>query len=239
VANARYGLDSSGILPAAVIVDVVGLSRDAALSDVTSCARHLAGMPLVIYTDNATSAETLRSAHAQHAMSVVFASLDDLPSFAYRACAKAQALLLARAVSDGIADPWLQRVAYCVVASACSDLTVVELAIAVDMTYKRLRRSLAGVDAPGARDLILWGRVLFAAWVLERRWRSVKQLAIDLGWRDDVPLEDAVRRRLRCTPSELRGKPTFPHAMQLFLTEIERRQATNVTARDLHGFLGG
>jgi AraC-like DNA-binding protein len=202
-------LGRSTVAPAAVIVDAVAKTRHQIHEVLARVEQEIGGCPCVVYTDTRASSAGLRDAYKLGALAVTFVSEEEYPAIPYRAVAEAQALHVARVVQAVIRHPRTREIAFAVISKACSGMSVPDLVAALATDYKKLRRELARLRLPNPHDLIVCGRLLFAAWVLERRWRGVAQLAADLGWQDDVPLESAVARWLNCTPSALRSSGSF------------------------------
>lgn len=210
--------------PAAIIVDLVGCqSVDSAATELTRIWRVFPHIALIAYTDTRASSAALGHAEGLGVMAVVFVSAEEHPEIEYRTICHAQADFIARVVVGGLlADSWLRRLTSGVVSRAFADLTVPELCGILGMPYWRLRLRLARNGLPGAHELVTWGRVVVAAWVLEHRFRGVERLAEDLGWRNDVPLAEAVKAHLGLTPSGLHSIGSFERAKSMFIEAVTK-----------------
>ncbi len=97
---------------------------------------------------------------------------------------------------------------------------VVDLARAVSMTPRLLARDLRAQDLPTACRLLLWGRLLQAARLLESPGTTVDQVAFRVGYATGGALRRALNRHCGCPPGELKHRGGLTAAMEAFMAEL-------------------
>lgn len=107
---------------------------------------------------------------------------------------------------------------------------VVDLARAVSMSPRTLARDLRAQDLPTACRLLLWGRLLQAARLLESQGATVDQVAFRVGYATGGALRRALNRLCGCPPGELKRRGGLTAALEAFLAEL-----TCVDASDVDG----
>ncbi|MEX2465262.1 MAG: helix-turn-helix domain-containing protein [Gemmatimonadota bacterium] len=110
--------------------------------------------------------------------------------------------IVARAL-EGYLDPPAPAAVGWAVSHGTSDVTVEELAGAVDLSIDTLRDTLRSRDLPPPAALILWGRLVAAAARLQYDRRGVEETAFALGYASAPSLARASRTHTRSTPREL------------------------------------
>jgi len=151
------------LAPTAAIIDGVARSIPELLAAIGASQREIPGVPLVLYTGLGSAAAPLLEQANDDGTTIVIVDPAAEPVVRYRAVARAHAALVSRDFEGAAGPSLLERVARCVVAGACSDLTAPQLAAAVGVPYWRLRRHLARRGLPSPRALIQWGRVVYAS----------------------------------------------------------------------------
>ncbi len=136
------------------------------------------------------------------------------------------AALANRVVLDVGADlPPLVRDAYrWAVEHADSRPQVSELAAALSVSHRNLVREVRASGLGSPRTLLLWGRLIRAAHLLERPGETVESVAFHLGYSAGGALGKALKRQMGCSPSELLERGGLAWALEVFL-----RQAVDTT----------
>lgn len=99
---------------------------------------------------------------------------------------------------------------------------VADLAKAVSSTPRMLARDLRSQDLPTACRLVLWGRILQAARLLESPGTTVDQVAFRVGYANGGALRRAVNRDCGCPPGQLIRRGGLTAAIDAFLAEVTR-----------------
>ncbi len=104
---------------------------------------------------------------------------------------------------------------------------VVDLARAVSVSPRMLARDLRAQDLPTACRLLLWGRLLQAARLLESPGATVDQVAFRVGYATGGALRRALNRLCGCAPGELKRRGGLTAAMEAFLAELTCMEASD------------
>lgn len=104
---------------------------------------------------------------------------------------------------------------------------VSELAAALSVSHRNLVREVRASNIGSPRTLLLWGRLIRAAHLLERPGETVESVAFHLGYSTGGALGKALKRQVGCSPSELLERGGLAWALEIF-----RRQATETTEQE-------
>jgi AraC-like DNA-binding protein len=85
---------------------------------------------------------------------------------------------------------------------------------------------LAKSGFPAPRRLLTWGRLIFAAHLLEDRHRSADRIAAALEFPSGSAFRNACQRYLGLTPLEIRDRGGASHALAALLREVRRARRT-------------
>jgi AraC-like DNA-binding protein len=121
------------------------------------------------------------------------------------------------AFPDGIA--W-QILTHCVRGAATAVLTVDELADEFKVHRKTLRNWLHAAGLPSPEQTIGWGRLLFAAAVLESSKRPVAAVAAQLGFSSESAFRGMLVRYANLTPRAIRQPGGFDRVITAFRTSV-------------------
>ncbi len=121
-----------------------------------------------------------------------------------------------------------------VLVAACLDPECIGLEVPqVARRLRRSRRTLAyqlhNAHLPPPGVLLVWGRLLAAAWDLTHTARPVERIAQDRGFASAASLRVALRRRTTDLPRDLRTQEGFGWALRCFEHDLSRR------TRNAHG----
>lgn len=142
-----------------------------------------------------------------------------------RSCASATAGLVA-AHLDGHLPALLIEALRWAVENARARSSVGALARELGLSQGQLARQLRSLEAPPARALLLWGRLIHAAHLLDGG-RTVESTALELGYASGSGLHRAFRRRVGFPPGNVsvRGGVTPVLNALLESAEIKRLRA--------------
>ncbi len=206
-----------------VIADVSGLEERLALEHVAGVGALAAGSPFVILTDTTASALPLTRAIANGANTSLVRDLQNPHVFTFRLIVDVAAMFTAKEVCRDMRDSWLRDLVFNSVSSVCWNQRVPDIIQTQSLSRRRLQRQLAVSRLHSAKNLQLWARLLVASWILSRRWRLIRDLALDLGWADDGGLASAAFERLGLTPRNLYGVAGFERTKNAFLEVVGLR----------------
>lgn len=139
---------------------------------------------------------------------LVIADLDDGPSAFARAIEKASARGVAGMVKGGLdpaADPVATDALLAAITRAHERLTPAALAHQLGVGSRRLSRALADSGYPSAHKLIMWGRLIVAAALMDGTRHSSDRIALTLSFPSGSAFRNNCRRYLGATPSEIRA----------------------------------
>jgi AraC-like DNA-binding protein len=130
-----------------------------------------------------------------------------------RALSAAVASRVLSAVGDDL-PPLIQETIRWAIEHAETRPQVSELAAAVAMSSRVLRRELRAFDQMRPRDLLLWGRLIRASYLLERPSETVESVAFRLGYATGGALGKALKHHFGCSPTDLIGRGGLAWAMK-------------------------
>lgn len=102
-----------------------------------------------------------------------------------------------------------------------ADPQVSDLARAVRSSPRTLSRTLRARGLPPPRHLLLWGRLLQGARLLESSGATVEEVAFRLGYATGASLGRAFREQVGCAPSELGDGRGVNRVLEAFLDSVE------------------
>jgi AraC-like DNA-binding protein len=140
---------------------------------------------------------------------LVVADLDDGPSAFSRAIEKASARGVAGMVKAGIsaaADPMATDALLTAITRAHERLTPATLAHELGVGGRRLSRALSASGYPSAHKLIMWGRLIVAAALMDGTRHSTDRIALTLRFPSGSAFRNNCRRYLGAKPSEIRAR---------------------------------
>lgn len=98
---------------------------------------------------------------------------------------------------------------------------VSDLARAVRMSPRALSRELRALGLPAPRHILLWGRLVQAARMLDTTDATVEEVAFRLGYATGASLARAFREQANLTPTELVGEEgSVDRVLGAFVTSI-------------------
>lgn len=96
---------------------------------------------------------------------------------------------------------------------------VSELAAALAMSPRVLRREMSDRGLPNPRAFLLWGRLVRAIDLLERPGETVEGVALQLGYATGGALRKALRRHTGMSPTALLAKGGLGWTLKMFLRD--------------------
>jgi transcriptional regulator GlxA family with amidase domain len=105
-------------------------------------------------------------------------------------------------------------------------MSVSDVALALGVPGRTLSYRLRALALPAAHELLLWSRVLQAAWELENQGeKSLERIALDLGFPSGAALRGSMMRLAFTTPSRLRSSGDFDWVLRCFTRALRGNQA--------------
>lgn len=111
------------------------------------------------------------------------------------------------------------RVLKFVIDAGSRPINPTELAQVFGSSRRSLERGLRRRNLPSPEKLIVWGRLLNAARLLEDQGRSAERIAFAVGFPSASALSVACRRYIGAPLSQMRSSSSLQHAMDRFLSE--------------------
>ncbi len=140
---------------------------------------------------------------------LVVADVDDGPSSFMRAIEKASARGVSAMVRGGLqpaADPLATDALLAAITLAHERLSPVSLAHHLAVGTRKLSRSLAASGYPSPQKLIMWGRLIVAAGMMDGTRHSTDRIALTLSFPSGSAFRNNCRRYLGAKPSEIRAR---------------------------------
>ncbi|MGI8508888.1 MAG: helix-turn-helix domain-containing protein [Gemmatimonadaceae bacterium] len=140
---------------------------------------------------------------------LVIAELDDGPSAFARALERSAARGVAGIVKTGLpqaADPLARDALLISITRAHERLTPASLMRILGISSRKLSHALARCDYPSAHKLIMWGRLIVAAALLDDTRHSADRIALTLSFPSGSAFRNNCRRYLGATPLEVRHR---------------------------------
>jgi AraC-like DNA-binding protein len=141
---------------------------------------------------------------------VAIRGYDDLRLFVRRSLESHYARPMAAEIVDQVSgacgplDEEAAQVVRCCVQEARARLTVDGLASALGLSRRTVAKRLHAAGLPAPESLIMWGRLLVAAWLLRNPRCSVARTALELGFPSAQALRGLAGRYLGYPPDALR-----------------------------------
>lgn len=168
------------------------------------------GVALIAYTTySLESAHHIFDAGRYGFEALVIADMDDGPSAFSRAIERASARGVAGMVKSGLvpsADPVAADALLTAITRAHERLTPAVLAHEMGIGARRLSRALSASGYPSAHKLIMWGRLIVAAALMDGTRHSTDRIALTLSFPSGSAFRNNCRRYLGAKPSEIRSR---------------------------------
>lgn len=154
---------------------------------------------------------------------LVVADLDDSPVVLSGVIDKAEARSAAGRVAPSVAGfkPVVRDAVLAAVTRAHERLTPDALTRVLAVPRRALARRLAEAGLPAPHRLIMWGRLIVAAHMLEDRERTADSVAIALDFTSGSAFRNTCQRYLRATPRQIRARGGADFAVRAFLAQME------------------
>jgi AraC-like DNA-binding protein len=121
------------------------------------------------------------------------------------------------AETDGTLPPMVQGIIRWSIEHAEAQPQVSDLAAALAMSPRVLRKEMRTLDLPSPRAFLLWGRLVRAIDLLERPNETVEGVALHLGYATGGALGRAFRRHIGMSPTALLDKGGLQWTLETFL----------------------
>lgn len=157
---------------------------------------------------------------------LVVADMDDGPSAFSRAIERASARGVAGMVKSGLApaaDPVAADALLTAITRAHERLTPAALAHEMGIGARRLSRALSASGYPSAHKLIMWGRLIVAAALMDGTRHSTDRIALALSFPSGSAFRNNCRRYLGAKPSEIRSRGGAKLVFAAFRDQIAGR----------------
>lgn len=158
---------------------------------------------------------------------LVIVDLDDGPSAFARAIERASARGVAGMVKGGLeqaTDPLATDALLTAITRAHERLNPGALAREMCVSSRRLSRALAVSGYPSAHKLIMWGRLIVAAALMDGTRHSTDRIALTLSFPSGSAFRNNCRRYLGAKPSEIRARGGAKLVFALLRDGISKRQ---------------
>ena len=167
------------------------------------------GVALIAYTTySLESVHHIFDAGRYGFEALVIADMDDGPSAFSRAIERASARGVASLVKSGLApasDPVAADALLTAITRAHERLTPAVLAREMGIGARRLSRALSASGYPSANKVIMWGRLIVAAALMDGTRHSTDRIALTLSFPSGSAFRNNCRRYLAVTPSQIRA----------------------------------
>ncbi len=164
---------------------------------------------------------------------LVVADLDDGPSAFARALEKATARGVASRVRTELPqarDPLVRDALLASITRAHERLTPGALATILGSSPRGLSRALAAAGYPSAHRLIMWGRLIVAAELMDATTHSADRIALALSFPSGSAFRNNCHRYVKAKPTEIRALGGAAHVFRLLREEIGNRSAAGATS---------
>ncbi len=187
------------------------------------------GIALIAYTANtADRIHHIFDAGRYGFEALVIVDLDDGPSAFSRAIERASARGVAGMVKGDLepaTDPMATDALLTVITRAHERLTPAALSREMCVSSRRLSRALAISGYPSAHKLIMWGRLIVAAALMDGTRHSSDRIALTLSFPSGSAFRNNCRRYLGAKPSEIRARGGARLVFSLLREGIVRNQS--------------
>jgi AraC-like DNA-binding protein len=182
--------------------------------------QRLPRLTLIAYVAfSADRAHDLFDAGRQGIDGLVLADQDDAPrallAFVEHAESRSLGAIVREALHD--VDPMTRDAVLLAVTRAHEGLSPDNLARLLALPRRTVSQRLANAGFPSARRLLTWGRLIFAAHLLEDRHRSADRIALALEFPSGSAFRNTCQRYLGLTPNEIRDRGGASFVLQALL----------------------
>jgi AraC-like DNA-binding protein len=185
------------------------------------------GVALIAYTTySLESVHHIFDAGRYGFEAVVIADMDDGPSAFARAIERATARGVAGMVKAALppaADPVAADALLASITRAHERLTPAVLAREMGIGARRLSRALSASGYPSANKLIMWGRLIVAAALMDGTRHSSDRIALTLRFPSGSAFRNNCKRYLGAKPSEIRARGGARMVFAALSDQIEGR----------------
>jgi AraC-like DNA-binding protein len=229
---ARLGTES-GVL--GIIVDIRDAQGRSPGAAIAAARRVHPGLPVLVWADREDLVrEDLRPLMGAGVTSIQARHSGLVEQVAIQALVPRRTLSYHQQIDEvlqtRIPEPARHIVSFCLHPSN-GMMSVSDVALALGIPSRTLSYRLRGLALPAATELLLWSRVLQAAWELENQGRkSLERIALDLGFSSAAGLRTSMTRLAFTSPSRLRSSGDFEWVLRCFT-----RALRPVQARPRHG----
>jgi AraC-like DNA-binding protein len=189
--------------------------------------QRLPRLTLIAYVGfSAERAHDLFDAGRQGIDGLVLADQDDAPRALLALVEHAESRSLGAIVREALdeVDPMTRDAVLLSVTRAHEGLSPDQLARLLALPRRTVSQRLAKAGFPSARRLLTWGRLIFAAHLLEDRHRSADRIALALEFPSGSAFRNTCKRYLRLTPNEIRDRGGAPFVLEMLLQRrLEQR----------------
>jgi AraC-like DNA-binding protein len=210
------------------VIDIYHPSHALSLAELQRLRRRMPPLAIVVYSDFSDRELDLFELGRLKIDGVILTGATDQPAETRRAVAGALAAAAAMGVTGALQGQLHPLGIDCLrwaIEHAEDAPTAQQMADALALTPAALARELHDRRLPTPSRLLLWGRLLRAARMLDNRDRSVEGTAFRLGYSSASALGRAFRRETGFTPSELRSRGPVVCALDGFLRREVRGRA--------------
>jgi AraC-like DNA-binding protein len=191
--------------------------------------KRLPRLTLIAYVEySAERAHDLFDAGRQGMDGLVLAGQDDTPETLLTLVKHAESRSLgaiAREALRGV-DSVTRDAVLLSITRAHEGLAPEDLARLLALPRRTVSQRLASSGFPAPRRLLTWGRLIFAAHLLEDRHRSADHVAHALAFPSGSAFRNTCQRYLRLTPQEIRDQGGSAHVLRALLREAGARGST-------------
>ena len=185
--------------------------------------QRLPRLTLIAYVAySADRAHDLFDAGRQGMDGLVLADQDDAPRALLALVEHAESRSLGAIVRGVLhdVDPVTRDAVLLSITRAHEGLSPEELARLLALPRRTVSQRLAASGFPAPRRLLTWGRLIFAAHLLEDRHRSADRIANSLDFPSGSAFRNTCQRYLGLTPQEIRDRGGSAHVFEALLREV-------------------
>jgi len=185
--------------------------------------QRLPRLTLIAYVSFAADrAHDLFDAGRQGMDGLVLADQDDAPRALLALVEHAESRSLGAVVRQALeaVDPVTRDAVLLSVTRAHERLSPDALAQLLALPRRTVSHRLASAGFPSPRRLLTWGRLIFAAHLLEDRHRSADRIAIALDFPSGSAFRNTCQRYLGATPRDIRERGGASYVLDALLREV-------------------
>jgi AraC-like DNA-binding protein len=203
------------------VVDLFAGGR-ANFEQVRHLKQRLPRLTLIAYVSfTADRAHDLFDAGRQGMDGLVLADQDDAPRALLALVEHAESRSLGAIVRQALhaVDPTTRDALLLSVTRAHEGLSPDDLARLLALPRRTVSQRLATAGFPSARRLLTWGRLIFAAHLLEDHHRSADRIALSLEFPSGSAFRNTCQRYLQLTPNEIRDRGGASFVLEALLRD--------------------